>query len=176
MTKTIKELLDDFVEKGADLEHERWSKWQSYFFSKCQVKPQSQVNGMDDRYVYLALPKDLYDRWNRQMNTLYPELSEQERESDRIEVRKYLPLVSSITSQVEALVRGEEREKGFQEGKNYFRSLRIGENAEELVKNTRNAVLSEVEREWFKAKAETFSGQNEAENCIETIINNLRVK
>lgn len=96
---------EEFVEKGAYLEHERWSKWQSYFFSKCQVKPQSQVNGMDDRYVYLALPKDLYDRWNRQMNTLYPELSEQERESDRIEVRKYLPLVSSIISEVEALVR-----------------------------------------------------------------------
>lgn len=89
---------------------------------------------------------------------------------------KLVVLVESLTSQVEALVRGEEREKGFQEGKNYFRSLRIGENAEELVKNTRNAVLSEVEREWFKAKAETFSGQNEAENCIETIINNLRVK
>ena len=49
MTKTIKELLDEFVEKGANLEHERWSGWQSYFFSKCQVKPQSQVNGMDDR-------------------------------------------------------------------------------------------------------------------------------
>ena len=39
-----------------------------------------------------------------------------------------------------------------------------------------NFVLGEVEKEWFKAKAETFSGQDEAEKCIETIINNLRVK
>ena len=37
-------------------------------------------------------------------------------------------------------------------------------------------VLSEVAREWFKAKAETFSGQDEAEKCVETIINNLRIK
>lgn len=39
-----------------------------------------------------------------------------------------------------------------------------------------NFVLSEVAREWFKAKAETFSGQDEAEKCVETIINNLRIK
>lgn len=51
---------------------------------------------MDDRYVYLALPKDLYERWNRQINTPYLELSEQEKESDRKEVRQYLPLIESI--------------------------------------------------------------------------------
>lgn len=42
MTEKNKEqILGEFIEKGADLEHERWSSWQSYFFSKCQVKPQS---------------------------------------------------------------------------------------------------------------------------------------
>lgn len=43
-------------------------------------------------------------------------------------------------------------------------------------KEERNAVLQEVAREWFKAKAETFSGQDEAEKCVETIISNLRIK
>ena len=93
------EIIEEFIEKGADLEHERWSGWQSYFFSKCQVKPQSQVGGMDDRYVYFALPKDVYERWGRQMNTPYSELSEQEKESDRKEVRQYLPLIDSILTQ-----------------------------------------------------------------------------
>ena len=106
-----KTLEEEFIEKSAYLEHERWSKWQSYFFSKCSVKPQSQVNGMDDRYVYLALPKDLYERWVRQMNTSYNELSEQEKESDRLEVRKYIPLVTEIISSREEKAREEGRKE-----------------------------------------------------------------
>lgn len=112
--KTLEEEFEDFIEKGADLEHERWSKWQSYFFSKCSVKPQSQVNGMDDRYVYLALPKDLYERWVRQMNTSYNELSEQEKESDRIEVRKYIPLVTELISSREEKAREEGKKEGYE--------------------------------------------------------------
>lgn len=103
--------LEEFIEKCADLEHERWSKWQSYFFSKCSLKPQSQVNGMDDRYVYLALPKDLYERWIRQMNTKYTDLSEQEKESDRVEVRKYIPLLKDFISSREEKAREEGREE-----------------------------------------------------------------
>lgn len=88
-----------FVEGGADLEHDRWARWQKYFFSHCQFKPQGEVGGMDDRYVYFALPKDLYEMWVRKIKTPYAELTEQEKESDRKETRNYLPLVSSAVSQ-----------------------------------------------------------------------------
>lgn len=87
-----------FVEGGADLEHDRWARWQKYFFSHCQFKPQGEVGGMDDRYVYFALPKDLYEMWVRKIKTPYAELTEQEKESDRKETRNYLPLVSSAVS------------------------------------------------------------------------------
>lgn len=92
--------MEEFIEKGADIEHDRWAKWQKYFFSKCQIKPQSEVGGMDDRYVYLALPKDLYERWNRQIETKYSDLSEQEKESDRVEVRKYIPLIEELKAKL----------------------------------------------------------------------------
>lgn len=95
---TIKTIM---MEKFAALEHERWAKWQKYFFSKCQIKPQSQVNGMDDRYVYLALPKDLYERWLKQIETPYSELSEQEKESDREQVRPYLEEFSTLLDEIE---------------------------------------------------------------------------
>lgn len=95
MTKTIKELLDEFIEKGADLEHERWSGWQKYLHSLC-------VKNDDGT---LTITKERVERWERQIATNYSELSEQEKEYDRIEVRKYLPLVSGLISQVEALVR-----------------------------------------------------------------------
>ena len=92
---TIQEQEREFVEKGADIEHDRWAKWQAYFFGKCQIKPLGQVGGMDDRYMYFALLKDLYERWKRQIATPYSQLSEDEKESDRKEVRSYLPMLRS---------------------------------------------------------------------------------
>ena len=75
----------------------------------------------------------------------------------------------------------EERNRYSKEYDNLIDDGEIGElEADDLLEDhdTRliNFVLSEVAREWFKAKAETFSGQDEAEKCVETIINNLRIK
>jgi len=75
-----------FVEKGAELEHKRWSGWQDYFFRNCKT-----IEYQDE--VSLVLPRELYDRWKRQIGTPYSELSEPEKESDRRETREYLPLV-----------------------------------------------------------------------------------
>jgi len=77
--------LTEFIEKGANLEHERWAKWQSYLFSKSEWTE----NG------YL-IPKELCERWQRQIATPYSELSEEEKESDRVEVRSYLPLLKEL--------------------------------------------------------------------------------
>lgn len=74
-----------FVEKGADIEHDRWARWQKYMFSK----------GVVDSDGVFHLPKEFVDRWFRQVDTPYSELSEPEKESDRKETRNYLPLVQS---------------------------------------------------------------------------------
>ena len=75
----------EFVEKGADLEHKRWARWQSYLFSKSEWTK----NG------YL-IPKELCIKWQKQIDTPYSKLSEEEKESDRIEVRKYIPLIRKL--------------------------------------------------------------------------------
>ena len=115
MTTPHNERVENFIEKGAAIEHKRWSGWQEYFFSKCQIKPQHEVDGMDDRYVYFALPKDLYERWLRQIATPYEQLSEPEKESDRREVRSYLPLLETYTTECEARGREEGRKKFVEE-------------------------------------------------------------
>ena len=93
--KIIKESEERFVEKGADLEHDRWARWQRYLFSKSE----RTKNG------YL-IPKELCERWQRQINTPYEKLSEQEKESDRKEVRKYLPLINEMRiKELQALVK-----------------------------------------------------------------------
>lgn len=80
----MKRINEEFIERLAALEHERWCHWQRYMHSKCI--PQGNDGS-------LLIPAELVARWSRQIETPYSELSEQERDSDREQVRRYLPLV-----------------------------------------------------------------------------------
>lgn len=97
---TLKQIIDEetkkFVEKGADLEHDRWARWQQYMFSKMY-----EVKGIGGEPTgEMILPKEFVDRWFRQINTKYSDLSEEEKESDRKETRNYLPLLESSLSRI----------------------------------------------------------------------------
>ena len=63
------------VERLAAIEHERWSGWMRYLFSKCDGA---------------VIPDWAIERWTRQMSMPYAALTEAEKESDRVEVRKTL--------------------------------------------------------------------------------------
>jgi len=80
----IDNLLGGLMEQLAAVEHERWSHWQRYLHSKCVRQPDGS----------LLLPADLVTQWEKQIDKKYAELSDQERESDREQVRKYLPLIA----------------------------------------------------------------------------------
>lgn len=71
------------LEELAAVEHDRWSHWQRYMHDKGQA---TEDGG-------LLIPAELVGRWSVQMNTPYAELSEQEKESDRDQVRRYLPTI-----------------------------------------------------------------------------------
>jgi hypothetical protein len=76
--------LQALVEQLAEVEHERWSHWQRYMHSKCDRAGDGS----------LTIPAELVHRWEAQMSTPYSELSEQEKESDRDQVRRYLPIIA----------------------------------------------------------------------------------
>ena len=80
----IEEEKKKFIEKGADIEHERWSKWQAYLHSKLDF------NGTD-----WVLKNEWFERWNRQIHTPYCNLTENEKESDREQVRSYETLLTT---------------------------------------------------------------------------------
>jgi hypothetical protein len=42
----------------------------------------------------LSIPADLVRRWTKQMDTPYTDLTEPEKESDREQVRRYLPTIA----------------------------------------------------------------------------------
>jgi hypothetical protein len=71
--------VSDIFETLAAIEHERWADWQRYVHGLC-------VQGQ--------IPQQHYDRWERQISTPYDQLSEQEKESDRDQVRRYWHLIS----------------------------------------------------------------------------------
>lgn len=72
----------------ADIEHERWSHWQRYMHNK----------GTRLHDGSLVLPAELVEQWEQQIATPFPELSEIEKESDREQVRRYIPVIGNILS------------------------------------------------------------------------------
>lgn len=71
------------IEELAALEHDRWAHWQRYMHAKGRRQPDGS----------LILPADLVERWERQINTRYEDLSAEEKESDREQVRKCFQLL-----------------------------------------------------------------------------------
>ncbi|WP_313813365.1 hypothetical protein [Glutamicibacter sp.] len=81
----IREILQSqrTIERLAAIEHERWAHWQKYVHDQCERRDDGS----------LIVPAELAARWEAQIETTYSELSDQEQESDREQVRKYLPTV-----------------------------------------------------------------------------------
>ena len=75
---------EKLIEALADFEHDRWSRWQKHLFSKC-------IKNEDGSYT---IPKEYVERWNRQINTKYSDLSEEEKESDRREAKRIIQCIN----------------------------------------------------------------------------------
>jgi hypothetical protein len=76
-------VVEELIETLAAIEHERWAHWQRYMHSKCERKADGS----------LVIPSALVSQWERQIATRYTDLSEAEKQSDRDQVRRYLPMV-----------------------------------------------------------------------------------
>lgn len=76
-------VLNGLVEELAAIEHERWSHWQKYMHDKSIRQPDGS----------LVVPAELVNRWEEQISKKYADLSEKEKDSDREQVRKYLPVI-----------------------------------------------------------------------------------
>ncbi|WP_334001379.1 hypothetical protein [Burkholderia gladioli] len=77
---------DEILEQLAAAEHDRWAHWQRYMHSKA-------IRNNDGS---LTIPADLVSRWERLMETPYTELTDDERQSDREQVQRYLPVLAKI--------------------------------------------------------------------------------
>lgn len=71
------------IELLAAQAHASWSHWMNYLFSVSERRPDGSV----------LIPAGRVERWDRQRQTEYALLSEQEKQSDRDQAALYLPLV-----------------------------------------------------------------------------------
>jgi hypothetical protein len=76
--------MGELREKLADLAHQQWAGWMKYLFSQCYLHADGTM----------TIPAELVARWNRQLNTLYEDLPEEEKESDRVEADRMLALMN----------------------------------------------------------------------------------
>lgn len=77
------QIIDGLLDELASIEHTRWAKWQRYLHD-------ASIRQQDGS---LLIPAGLVKRWERQIETPYQSLSEEEQESDREQVREYLPVI-----------------------------------------------------------------------------------
>lgn len=68
----------------ADYAHAAWSGWMAYMFSKAEPNEDGTW----------TMPAEFVERWQRQMNTLYPDLPEHEKVSDRVEAERILEVLA----------------------------------------------------------------------------------
>lgn len=78
------------IEQLAEKEHAGWSHWMEYLFSVCIREPGGA----------LVIPAEFVERWQRQLQTPYPLLTENEKQSDRNEVAHILPLIDEYAHRV----------------------------------------------------------------------------
>ena len=85
----INAIIGNLTEELASIEHERWSHWQRYMHSMGRRQPDGS----------LIIPAELVQRWDRQAATSYNSLSSEEKESDRQQVGRYLPIILAAVSE-----------------------------------------------------------------------------
>jgi len=87
-----------FTEKLADLEHDRWSRWEKY--------RASITNSIEEhkKRVGYNLKEDIerVDNWKRKSELLYLQLTEQEKESDRVEAHKTQKAIHEAIGRIRA--------------------------------------------------------------------------
>jgi hypothetical protein len=77
------------LDELAAAEHERWAHWQQYIHDQGERSADGS----------LIIPAEFVERWTEQINAEFSSLSEEEKESDREQVRRYLPLIIAALAQ-----------------------------------------------------------------------------
>jgi len=82
MIENEKLLIEKMEILLAHYAHDAWSRWMQYLFTKGRLNKSGSF----------TIKKDSVDRWQRQMNTTFYDLPQEEKESDFTEAKTILDL------------------------------------------------------------------------------------
>lgn len=82
----------ELIKQLADKEHASWARWMKYLFSVCEAYSIVDPDRFG-RNKGVLIPPELVERWQRQIDTPYEDLTEQEKQSDRHEIAHILPII-----------------------------------------------------------------------------------
>lgn len=82
----------ELIEELAAIQHKIWLEWMHSLFSQCEVEEVLR-SGDNSPIGCLIIPKQLIDKWTRQIKTPYSELTEEEKQKDRDQVMKFIHLI-----------------------------------------------------------------------------------
>ena len=91
---------EELLELIADFMHHQWSRWMKYVYNHAVTVDESSETlawTSETGKIGYIFNTNLYNRWLRQMNTPYAELSEKEKDSDREWARKLIILLDKNT-------------------------------------------------------------------------------
>lgn len=123
--------MNELIEKLAELEHNQWCHWTKYFLSMGT--------------------KENENRWREQMRTLYSELSEEEKNSDRAWAKEVLKIVFDLLDTIEPKVRGYVAERVF-----------------ETMQGSQDRISVEEIMERFRDEVKKIKNDNPIQNIKET--------
>lgn len=78
---------EELIERLAHAEHASWAHWMGYLFTKGRFNADGSftIDAVSVRH------------WRRQVQTAYEHLTEHEKQSDRAEVCKIIPIIEAYT-------------------------------------------------------------------------------
>ena len=150
LEQAIEDELEKMTEELADIEHKRWACWQNYIHSIFPKNEDGSITISPERVI----------QWERQIATEYADLTEKEKEHDRIEVRKYTPLIATSLHSIAMATADALRFTDVvaptypsENSPDIYGNARI-----EAYKNGYNSAISDSlqrEQKWFGIEAET---------------------
>jgi hypothetical protein len=93
MEQRAEAVSNELREKLAELAHQQWTGWMEYLFGNCRPGTARLDDGTEIGNGTMVIPQWAVERWRRQMQTPYAELSESDKNSDRKEADKVLALL-----------------------------------------------------------------------------------
>jgi len=89
----LKTLENSVREQLAEYAHDAWTRWMEHLFSKTIPYKPGEVQATEGAVI---IPKWAVERWERQVDTKYKDLPEDEKESDRQEADKITEIVKDV--------------------------------------------------------------------------------